>query len=189
MPAPTRRSRSSSPSGVARRSRSGPPSAVRSAGWQELASQNAELALEQDAADSERKRTRRIEALEELRECLNLESLPLRIECFDISNIQEDSPVGSMVVFQDAIAKKAHYRKFGVRHAEGQDDFAMMGEVVSRRFARLRPASDPARLRRELRLDAEPGRDRRRQGTALCGTCRDAGLRPSSRGRDLAREA
>ena len=110
----------------------------------ELARQNAELALDQDAADSERKRTRRIEALEELRECLNLESLPLRIECFDISNIQEDSPVGSMVVFQDAIAKKAHYRKFGVRHAEGQDDFAMMGEVVSRRFARLRPASDPA---------------------------------------------
>ena len=109
----------------------------------ELARQNAELALEQDVADSERKRTRRIEALEELRECLNLESLPIRIECFDISNIQEESPVGSMVVFQDAIAKKAHYRKFGVRHAEGQDDFAMMGEVVSRRFARLRPASDP----------------------------------------------
>jgi excinuclease ABC subunit C len=109
----------------------------------ELAQQNAELALEQDAADSERKRSRRIEALEELRECLNLESLPLRIECFDISNIQEESPVGSMVVFQDAIAKKAHYRKFGIRHAEGQDDFAMMGEVVSRRFARLRPASDP----------------------------------------------
>ena len=46
---------------------------------------------------------------------LNLESLPLRIECFDISNIQDESPVGSMVVFQDAVPKKAHYRKFGIR--------------------------------------------------------------------------
>jgi excinuclease ABC subunit C len=84
---------------------------------------------------------RRIEALEELRERLNLESLPLRIECFDISNIQESAPVGSMVVFQDAVPKKAHYRKFGVRYEGGQDDFAMMAEVVSRRFARARPAT------------------------------------------------
>jgi excinuclease ABC subunit C len=105
---------------------------------QELAQQNAELALESDTMQSERTRLRRIEALEELREQLNLESLPIRIECFDISNIQEAAPVGSMVVFQDAVPKKAHYRKFGVRYEGGQDDFAMMGEVVSRRFARAR---------------------------------------------------
>jgi len=105
---------------------------------QELAQQNAELALESDAANRERTRLRRIEALEELRECLNLESLPLRIECFDISNIQGESPVGSMVVFQDATPKKAHYRKFGIKGVEGQDDFAMMAEVISRRFARAR---------------------------------------------------
>jgi excinuclease ABC subunit C len=103
---------------------------------QELATQNAELALRQDAAESERRRLRRVESLEELREVLNLESLPLRIECFDISNIQDTAPVGSMVVFQDAVPKKAHYRKFGIRHAAGQDDFAMMAEVVTRRFAR-----------------------------------------------------
>jgi excinuclease ABC subunit C len=103
---------------------------------QELATQNAELALQQDAAESERKRLRRVEALEELREALNLESLPLRIECFDISNIQDQAPVGSMVVFQDANPKKAHYRKFGIRDSQGQDDFAMMAEVISRRFAR-----------------------------------------------------
>ena len=103
---------------------------------QELAAQNAELALAQDAAEGERKRLRRVEALEELREALNLESLPIRIECFDISNIQEQAPVGSMVVFQDALPKKAHYRKFGIRHTGGQDDFAMMAEVVTRRFAR-----------------------------------------------------
>jgi len=105
---------------------------------QELAQQNAELALQSDAAHRERKRLRRIEALEELRERLNLESLPIRIECFDISTIQGESPVGSMVVFQDAVPKKAHYRKFGIKGVEGQDDFAMMGEVVSRRFARAK---------------------------------------------------
>src|SRR6478672_138926 len=104
---------------------------------QELATENARLALESDVVQAERKRLRRVEALEELREALNLESLPLRIECYDISNIQGESVVGSMVVFQDAMPKKAHYRKFGVRSLDGQDDFAALGEVVSRRFARL----------------------------------------------------
>jgi excinuclease ABC subunit C len=109
---------------------------------QELAAQNATVALESDAIQAEGKRLRRVEALEELRETLNLESLPLRIECYDISNIQAESPVGSMVVFQDAVAKKAHYRKFGVRHLDaGPDDFAAIQEVVSRRFARLGDAA------------------------------------------------
>src|SRR5918995_4813087 len=86
---------------------------------QELASENARIALRSDVASTEQKRLRRVHALEELREALNLESLPLRIECFDISNIQAESPVGSMVVFQDALPKKAHYRKFGVRGLSG----------------------------------------------------------------------
>ncbi len=103
----------------------------------ELAAQNAKLALDSETLVSEQKRLRRVSALEELREALNLESLPLRIECFDISNIQGQEIVGSMVVFQDGMAKKAHYRKFGVRGLDGQDDFAAMAEVVSRRFARL----------------------------------------------------
>jgi excinuclease ABC subunit C len=105
---------------------------------QELAAENARLALESDTAAAEQKRLRRVEALEELREALNLESLPIRIECFDISNIQAESAVGSMVVFQDGLPKKAHYRKFGIRGLNGQDDFAALAEVVSRRFARLR---------------------------------------------------
>ncbi|HEY3183172.1 MAG TPA: excinuclease ABC subunit UvrC [Gaiellaceae bacterium] len=104
---------------------------------QELAQQNAELALKSETFMAETKRLRRVEALEELRELLNLESLPIRIECFDISNIQGQEIVGSMVVFEDGVAKKAHYRKFGVRGQEGQDDFAAMAEVISRRFARL----------------------------------------------------
>jgi excinuclease ABC subunit C len=108
---------------------------------QELAQRNAALALGSEELAAERKRLRRIEALEELREALNLESLPIRVECFDVSNLQDESPVGSMVVFQDAVPKKAHYRKFGVRHPGGQDDFSMIAEIVSRRFARLRPAT------------------------------------------------
>ncbi len=104
---------------------------------QELAQANAELALAGDRADGERRRLRRIEALEELREALNLEILPVRIECFDISQVQGASPVGSMVVFEDAVARKAHYRKFAIRGVEGQDDYAMLAEVISRRFARL----------------------------------------------------
>jgi excinuclease ABC subunit C len=109
---------------------------------QELAEQNARLALESEAAQAEQKRLRRVEALEELREALNLESLPLRIECFDISNIQEAEPVGSMVVFQDAMPKKAHYRKFAVRGLDGQDDFAAMAQVIERRFARMRDVAE-----------------------------------------------
>jgi excinuclease ABC subunit C len=109
---------------------------------QELAAENARLALQADTRAAELRRLRRVEGLEELREALNLESLPIRIECFDISNIQAESPVGSMVVFVDGTPKKAHYRKFGVRGLDGgPDDVAAMAEVVSRRFARLGDAS------------------------------------------------
>jgi excinuclease ABC subunit C len=108
---------------------------------QQLASENARVALESEALQADRRRSRRVEALEELREALNLESLPLRIECYDVSNIQGEAVVGSMVVFQDAVPKKAHYRKFGVRSLNGQDDYAALAEVISRRFARLGDAA------------------------------------------------
>ncbi len=108
----------------------------------ELAAENARLALEADASASEQRRARRVEALEQLRECLNLESLPLRIECFDISNLQGREIVGSMVVFEDAQPKRAHYRSFAVRGLEGQDDVAAMAQVVRRRFARLAEGTD-----------------------------------------------
>jgi excinuclease ABC subunit C len=110
---------------------------------QELAQENATLALQSETFVAETKRARRVEALEELREALNLESLPIRIECFDISNLQGREVVGSMVVFEDAVARRSHYRKFTLRSVEGQDDFASMREVITRRFSRLgaHPAS------------------------------------------------
>jgi excinuclease ABC subunit C len=103
----------------------------------DLAAENARLALESDTIQREEKRQRRVAALEELRECLNLESLPLRIECFDISNIQGESIVASMVVFQDGKQKNAHYRTFAIRGLAGQDDVGAMREVISRRFTRV----------------------------------------------------
>jgi excinuclease ABC subunit C len=105
---------------------------------QQLADENARHALVSEQAATEQKRARRVEALEELREALNLESLPIRIECYDISHAMGQDPVGSMVVFQDALPRKSDYRKFGIRAAgDDPDDFAAMAEVVSRRFARL----------------------------------------------------
>ncbi len=104
----------------------------------ELAVENARLALESDTAIREASRARRVAALEELREVLNLESLPLRIECFDVSNIQGESVVASMVVFADGRPKNAHYRTFAIRSLGGQDDVGAMREAVGRRFARIR---------------------------------------------------
>jgi excinuclease ABC subunit C len=100
----------------------------------ELAERNARLALDQDRLRSERRRTQRIEALDGLQRALGMESIPMRIECFDISNLGETHTVASMVVFEGGAPKKADYRRFGVREAV-QDDFAAMGEVLSRRMA------------------------------------------------------
>ncbi len=104
----------------------------------DLAVENARLALEADVTQRGEKRARRVAALEELREVLNLESLPLRIECFDVSNIQGESIVASMVVFQDARPKTAHYRSFTIRGLVGQDDVGAIREAITRRFARAR---------------------------------------------------
>ncbi len=111
-----------------------------------LADENARLALEHEATAGEQKRQRRIQALESLRENLNLESLPVRIECFDISNIQGRDIVASLTVFVDAQARRSHYRTFSVRGLDGQDDFASIAQVVGRRFARLRDVADPSRF-------------------------------------------
>ena len=104
----------------------------------ELAVENARLSLESDTAIREAARSRRLAALEELREVLNLESLPIRIECFDVSNIQGESIVASMVVFVDGKSRNAHYRTFAIRGLAGQDDVGAMREVISRRFTRVK---------------------------------------------------
>jgi len=102
----------------------------------QMAQHNAELAAQTEVERLARRSTARIEALERLRDGLGLDRLPLRIECYDISNLGEQHVVGSMVVFEGGVARKAHYRKFALRDVEGQDDFAMMNQVVRRRFER-----------------------------------------------------
>ena len=80
---------------------------------------------------------------EALQEALNLPGAPARIECFDISHIQGTDKVASMVVWEDGKMKKADYRKFIIRTVVGNDDFASMREVVTRRYTRLRDEKQP----------------------------------------------
>jgi len=76
-------------------------------------------------------------ALEEIQEALELPTVPLRMECFDISNLQGTEVVASMVVFEDGLPRKSEYRRFVIRGVDGQNDVASMHEVISRRFKRL----------------------------------------------------
>ncbi|MGH8975745.1 MAG: excinuclease ABC subunit UvrC, partial [Acidimicrobiia bacterium] len=76
----------------------------------------------------------RARALTALQDALDLPEAPLRIECYDISNLAGTEIVGSMVVMEDGLPKRSDYRRFKVRTLEGQDDFASMAEVLTRRF-------------------------------------------------------
>jgi excinuclease ABC subunit C len=109
----------------------------------ELAQRNALLALDQERLRSERRRQSRVEALEGLQQALALDAPPIRIECFDISNLGGTHTVASMVVFEGGAPKKSDYRRFTIRSTEGApDDFASMAEVLSRRFAQWERQAD-----------------------------------------------
>lgn len=81
--------------------------------------------------------TTRNRALEEIQQSLGLDEVPLRIECYDVSNLQGTEVVASMVVFEDGLARKSEYRRFVIRGVDGQNDVASMHEVITRRFKRL----------------------------------------------------
>jgi excinuclease ABC subunit C len=111
----------------------------------ELAARNAYLALDQEKLRSERRRQGRVEALEGLQLALGLDVPPIRIECFDISNLGGTHTVASMVVFEGGAPKKADYRRFTIRSIEDParpDDFASMAEVLTRRFAQWERQAD-----------------------------------------------
>jgi excinuclease ABC subunit C len=80
--------------------------------------------------------TSRSLALQELQDALDLREAPLRIECFDVSNLQGNDVVASMVVFEDGLPRKSEYRRFAINSLAGQDDTAAINEVVYRRFRR-----------------------------------------------------
>ena len=110
----------------------------------ELAERNARLALAQDKLRQERRRQQRVDALAALQEELGLNSLPVRIEGFDVSNLGPDHTVASMVVFEGGAPRKADYRRFAARgdRAAGPDDFSSVEEVLARRVARLLEQAD-----------------------------------------------
>ena len=183
--------RSSCPSAAARASRCACRSGARSGGCRSSRSRTRELALESETFVAETKRARRVEALEELREALNLESLPIRIECFDISNIQGagDRRLDGRVRGRRR-RRRAHYRKFAIRERRRRRTTSpRWHEVISRRFARLGadPASDEwnesfAATPNLVVIDGGKGQ----LSAALAAMQR---ARPAARRRDRAREA
>jgi len=80
--------------------------------------------------------TTRSKALSEIQEGLGLDDAPLRIECYDVSNLQGTHVVASMVVFEDGLARKSEYRRFAIKGTDGTDDISAIHEVISRRFRR-----------------------------------------------------
>jgi excinuclease ABC subunit C len=102
-----------------------------------LAQENALLVLKEEESKAETKKRERLQALKELKEILNLDRIPRRIECFDISNIHGDEAVGAMTVFVDGFPDKSAYRKFKIKTIKGIDDYSMMQEMIGRRFRRL----------------------------------------------------
>ncbi|MER5180690.1 excinuclease ABC subunit UvrC [Streptomyces sp. NPDC002896] len=102
----------------------------------ETVQRNAQQALALHKTKRASDLTTRSRALEEIAEALDLDSAPLRIECYDISHLQGDDVVASMVVFEDGLARKSEYRRFQIRGFAGQDDVRSMHEVITRRFKR-----------------------------------------------------
>ncbi|MFF0646780.1 excinuclease ABC subunit UvrC [Streptomyces tendae] len=102
----------------------------------ETVQRNAQQALVLHKTKRASDLTTRSRALEEIAEALDLDSAPLRIECYDISHLQGDDVVASMVVFEDGLARKSEYRRFQIKGFEGQDDVRSMHEVITRRFRR-----------------------------------------------------
>ena len=96
--------------------------------------------------------TTRSVALQEIADALGLETAPLRIECYDISHLQGQDVVASMVVFEDGLARKSEYRRFAIKGFEGQDDVRSMHEVITRRFRHQEQPSE---------RDEETGKPRR----------------------------
>jgi excinuclease ABC subunit C len=109
--------------------------------------------------------TTRNRALAEIQEALGLTEAPLRIECYDVSNLQGTEVVASMVVFEDGLARKSDYRRFVIRGVEGQNDVASMHEVITRRFRRLLDervnSSEVTTDDGPLLVDPETGRPRK----------------------------
>ena len=134
----------------------------------ETVSRNAGESLQRHKLRRAGDLTTRSKALDEIAEALGMETAPLRIECFDVSQIQGTDVVASMVVFEDGLARKSEYRRFAVRgnaDGSGMDDLSAMSEIMRRRFARYKAhasVEEPAEEAGELPgIDPLTGKPRR----------------------------
>jgi excinuclease ABC subunit C len=100
----------------------------------DMVAENARLGMEQFRAKLLNEPDALVSALEEVQRELFLHQLPQRVECYDISDIQGTSAVGSMVVFEKGLPRKSHYRRFKIKSVSGANDYAMLREVLRRRF-------------------------------------------------------
>ena len=124
----------------------------------QIVAENAEQGLKQMKVKQFAAPAAMESALKEIQEKLGLPRLPERIEGYDISNIQGKEAVGSMVVFENGRAKPSHYRRFRIKTVPEANDYAMLQEVLRRRFKRL-AAIKPSGYHRELGNFARPGPD------------------------------
>jgi len=108
----------------------------------DLAQRNARLALAQELLTAEHRRAQRAEAAEQLADALGLAGPPVRLECFDVSNLRGTNTVASMVVFEGGVAKRSDYRRFTIREVRPGDDYAAIAEALARRLANYRRQQD-----------------------------------------------
>jgi excinuclease ABC subunit C len=139
---------------------------------QETVARNAQQSLTRHKLRRAGDLTTRSRALEEIADALGLDTAPLRIECYDVSQIQGTDVVASMVVFEDGLARKSEYRRFAINGAT--DDVSAISEVLRRRFSRYKQAlaesagtevavAEPVASEAEARpgIDPETGRPRK----------------------------
>ncbi|NDK24363.1 excinuclease ABC subunit UvrC [Streptomyces sp. TR1341] len=158
----------------------------------ETVQRNAQQALALHKTKRASDLTTRSRALEEIADALDLDSAPLRIECYDISHLQGDDVVASMVVFEDGLQRKGEYRRFQIKGFAGQDDVRSMHEVITRRFKRYLAEKERTG---EWADGEEPGTDgeavRKDDGVAPAeagGTLADEGAAPANTGIPLTDE-
>ena len=132
---------------------------------QETVARNAGQALVLHKTKRASDLTSRNRALEEIQVSLGIDEVPLRIECYDISNLQGTEVVASMVVFEDGLPRKGEYRRFVIKGVDGQNDVASMHEVITRRFRRLLDeqarSTEVATDNGPMLVDPETGRPRK----------------------------
>ena len=122
----------------------------------EMAAENAAETLHALSAQWRVDADRQVTAIAELQEALSMDRPPARIECYDISNIQGTAATGSMVVFAKGAPRKSDYRRFKIRSVAGADDYAMMQEVLRRRFRRLVAQKQETKAEPTTKADGAP---------------------------------